>query len=55
MLQSGGVIAESQEEVAIVGQAEGATQRLLAQMARSLIGIGGRVVDGAVGGGERLW
>ena len=51
MLQASGGIAEEQEEVAVIRQAESRAERLLAQVTRLFVGIAGRVMNGAAGGG----
>src|ERR1700760_3438219 len=54
MFQSGRVVAESKEQIPVVGQAERAPQCLLAQMPSSLIRIAGGNVDCPVGTGELI-
>src|SRR5580704_10627407 len=54
MLEAGGVVAESKEQVAIIGQTERASQRLLAQMAGPLVVIAGSLVDRTVGAGKAV-
>src|ERR1700723_4362344 len=54
MFEAGSDIAESKEEIAIIGQAKGTPQRLLAQVTCRLVRIAGRLVDGAIRGGKGI-